>query len=47
MVSERFLDRYNKLTNNADGIAGWNGHYDEHGKLVIDNKYDQDRNPVD
>ena len=46
LVSERFLDRYNRLTNNKDGIAGWNGYYDENGKLVITNRYDKDRNPV-
>ena len=47
VVSERYLDRYNKLVNNASGIAGWNGHYDENDKLIYDNKYDKDRNPVE
>ena len=46
MISERYLDRYNKLTNNASGVAGWSGHYSADGELVIDNQYDQDRNAV-
>ena len=46
MVSERYLDRYNKLTNNAQGVAGWNGYYNEDGELVINSRYDQDRNPL-
>ncbi len=33
---------YNKLTNNADGIASWNGYYDENGNLIISNRYDKD-----
>ena len=45
-MSERYLDRHNKLTNNAEGVAGWNGFYDSEGKLVINNLYDQDRNPL-
>ena len=44
LVSERYLDRYNKLTNNAQGVAGWNGYYDSEGNLVITGRYDKDRN---
>ena len=47
MISERCLDRYNKLVNNEYGVAGWNGYYDEFGKLVILGMYDQDRKSVD
>ena len=47
VVSERYLDHFNKLINNSDGVAGWNGHYDENGELIIDNRYDQDRNPIE
>ena len=46
LVSERYLDRFYNLTNNADGVAGWNGHYSSSGELVIDNRYDQDRNSL-
>ena len=46
LISERYLDRYNKLTNNKDGVAGWNGYYDGDGKLVITSQYDQDRNQI-
>ena len=46
MTSERYLDRYNKLTNNRDGVAGWNGYYNEDGELVVTNRYDQDRNAL-
>ena len=45
-MSERYLDRYNKLTNNKEGIASWNGYYDEEGHLIITNRYDKDLNPV-
>ena len=41
-----YLDRYNKLINNEDGVAGWNGYYDEDGNLVVTNRYDQNRDPV-
>ena len=43
---ERYKDRYDKLTNNKDGVAGWNGYYDNAGQLVITNCYDQDRMKV-
>ena len=43
VISERYLDRYTKLTNNADGVAGWNGYYDSEDRLVITSRYDQDR----
>ena len=46
LISERYLDRYNKLTNNAEGVAGWTGYYTVDGELVITNRYDKDRNPV-
>ena len=46
IVSERYLDRYNHLINNADGVAGWNGYYDGNGDLVVTNRYDQNRNQV-
>jgi len=47
VFSERYLDASDKLTNNAEGIAGWNGYYDANGDLIINSRYDQDRNPVD
>ena len=47
LISERYTDRYNKLTNNKDGVATWNGYYDEDGNLVITGLYDQDLNPID
>ena len=46
LISERYLDRYNKLTNNAEGVAGWNGYYDAEGNLIITSKYDQERNAL-
>ena len=46
LIPERYLGRYNKLTNNSEGVAGWNGYYDSEGTLVITNCYDQDRNAV-
>ena len=46
LISERYLDRYNKLTNNADGIAGWNGYYDAEGNLVVTSVYDKDRSAL-
>ena len=47
LISERYLDRFNKLTNNVDGIATWNGYYDEEGNLVVTNRYDKDLNPIE
>ena len=47
VISERYLNRYNKLTNNNKGIAGWNGYYDAEGKLVITNCYDENRQTVE
>ena len=38
-----YLDCYNKLTNNKEGVAGWNGYYDAEGNLIITSKYDQER----
>ena len=46
LISERYVDRYNKLTNNAKGIAGWTGYYDEDGNLVITSCYDKTRNSL-
>ena len=43
LIAERYLDRYNKLTNNADGFAGWNGYYDGEGNLILTSKYDLNR----
>ena len=45
-MGERYLNRYNKLTNNASGVAGWNGYYDDDGNLVITNQYDENRNAL-
>ena len=46
LISERYLDRYNKLTNNAEGFAGWNGYYNGEGELVVTSRYDENRQPV-
>ena len=46
LISERYLDRYNRLTNNEDGIAGWNGYYDAEGNLVVTSVYDKDRSAL-
>ena len=43
LIGERYQDRYNKLTNNAEGVAGWNGYYDAEGNLIITSKYNQDK----
>ena len=42
-IGERYLDRYNKLTNNKDGVAGWTGYYNAEGELVITSRYDSSR----
>ena len=46
LISERYLNRYNKLTNNKSGVAGWNGYYDSDGTLVITNRYDENRSAL-
>ena len=46
LVSVRYLDRYNRLTNNTDGVAGWSGKYNDEGELIITNCYDQKHNSV-
>ena len=46
LISERYLDRNNKLTNNSDGVAGWNGYYTPDGELVVNSRYDMNRKPV-
>ena len=46
LISERYQDRYNQLTNNTEGVAGWNGYYDGEGNLIITSRYDQDRNAL-
>ena len=43
LIGERYSDFHNKLTNNAEGIAGWNGYYDENSNLIVTSCYDQDR----
>ena len=32
--------------NYADGVAGWSGYYNSEGELVVTNRYDQERRPV-
>ena len=34
LISERYQDRYNKLANNENGVASWNGYYDEEGNKL-------------
>ena len=46
LISERYLDRNNKLTNNIDGVADWNGSYTPDGELVVNSRYDMNRKPV-
>ena len=46
VVYERYADRYNRLTNNAQGVAGWTGYYDDDGRLIYTSRYDQDRIPL-
>ena len=46
LIAERYQDRFNKLTNNKDGVASWNGYYDDDGKLIVTNRFDKDLKPL-